>query len=318
MKDPTLRLVAATRTDSWYHAVVELDIDDGSAKDIRFAGWIGLIVNLMLAAAKFVAGVFGHSYAVVADAVHSLTDLMTDLAVIIGVGAWSKPADDRHPHGHGRIETMVTVIIGSALAAVAVGILWDAVLGNEHGSGGPPSPVALIVTLVSMLTKEALYHWTVAIGRRTDSQALVANAWHHRSDALSSIPVAVAVGLTLIDPRLAIVDRIGAVVVCVFIFRAGWGIVSPAIAQLVDTAAPEVDRQRIEQIATGVRGVLSAHALRTRYVGSMLAVDPHVEVDAKLSVAEGYEIGREVRRQLVADGPKVVDAMVQVEPYRTD
>jgi cation diffusion facilitator family transporter len=284
---------------------------------VRFAGWVGLVSNLALAAVKLTAGAVGHSQAVIADGVHSLTDLVTDVAVIIGVGVWSKPADLDHPHGHGRIETIVTVIIGSVLAAVAIGLFWEAVLGGSHPGEGTPGVVALVAALTSIVSKEILFQWTRAIGVRSNSQALVANAWHHRSDALSSIPAAIAVGVAVVDPRLAIVDRIGAVVVCLFIFHAAWKIVSPAIAQLVDAGAPEADRQRIEQIALGVRGVMSAHALRTRYVGSELAVDLHIEVDASLTVADGYEIGQEVRRQLIEEGPSVADALVQVEPYRT-
>jgi cation diffusion facilitator family transporter len=297
--------------------VVEQVTTAETVGEVRFAGWVGLVCNVALAAFKLTAGIVGHSYALVADAVHSLTDLVTDVAVIVGVGAWSKPADDRHPHGHGRIETIVTVMIGSVLAAVAVGIFWDAVLGRDHYPDDSPSLVALIAALVSIVTKETLFWWTRAVGTRVNSQALVANAWHHRSDALSSIPAAIAVAVAVVDPRLMVVDRIGAVVVCLFIFHAGWKIVSPAIAQLVDAAAPEVDRQRIEQIALGIRGVMSAHELRSRYVGSELAVDLHVEVEASLSVAAGYEIGQEVRRQLISDGPNVVDALVQVEPHNS-
>jgi cation diffusion facilitator family transporter len=287
----------------------------GAAGQVRRAGWVGLVSNLVLAAAKLTAGVVGHSHAVVADAVHSLTDVVTDVAVIVGVGVWSKPADTRHPHGHRRIETLVTVVIGSVLAAVAVGLVWDAFLGQEHAAGDSPAVIALAAALVSIVTKETLYRWTRAVGRRVESPALIANAWHHRSDALSSVPAALAVAVAVVRPQWAIVDRIGAVVVCVFIFHAGWRIVSPAIAQLVDTGAPEADRQRIEQIALGVKGVMSAHALRTRYVGPHLAVDMHVEVGDDLSVAEGYEIGQAVRRELIALGPNVADVLVQVEPY---
>jgi cation diffusion facilitator family transporter len=283
---------------------------------VRFAGWVGLISNLGLAAAKLAAGIVGHSQAVVADGVHSLTDLVTDLAVIVGVGVWSKPADLDHPHGHGRIETLVTVIIGSLLAAIAIGLFWEAVLGGGHPGEGTPGVIALVAVLLSIVTKEILFRWTRAVGVRVNSQALVANAWHHRSDALSSIPASVAVAVAVINPRLVVVDRIGAVVVCVFIFHAAWKIVSSAIAQLVDAGAPEVDRQRIEQIALGVSGVMSAHALRTRYVGPELAVDLHIEVDASLTVADGFEIAQEVRRQLIEEGPSVADALVQVEPYR--
>jgi cation diffusion facilitator family transporter len=292
--------------------------DAAAVDEVRFAGWIGLVANLGLAAAKLVAGIIGHSHAVVADAVHSFTDSVTDVAVIIGVRAWSKPADVRHPHGHGRIETLVTVVIGSLLAAAAVGIFWDAVLGQRRTAADAPGVIALVAAVASIVVKETLFQWTRMVGLRTGSSALEANAWHHRSDALSSIPAAAAVGAAVFNPEWMIVDRLGAVVVCLFIFHAGWKIVSPAIAQLIDAAAPEADRQRIEHIALGVGGVMSAHALRTRYVGPKLAVDLHVEVASDLSVAEGYEIGQEVRRQLIASGPNVVDVLVQVEPRDTD
>ncbi len=288
-----------------------------SAEDrqVRFAGWVGLVFNLALAGAKLAAGVVGHSQAVVADAVHSLSDAVTDVAIIAGVRYWSQPADDRHPHGHRRIETMVAAAIGGVLAAIAVGLGWEAI----RGLGRPvsvPRGIALGAAVLSIVVKEWLFQWTRAVGRQADSTALIANAWHHRTDAMSSVPAAIAVGVAMLDPRLAVVDRIGALVVCFIILYAAWRIVAPAIAQLADAAAPEGDRQRIEQLALGVRGVMSAHALRTRQVGSKLAVDLHVEVDAGLSVAEGYRIGQEVRRELLEFGPGVADVLVQVEPYR--
>lgn len=288
-----------------------LTIED---RRVRSAGWIGLILNLVLSAAKLAAGLVGRSQAVVADAVHSLSDAVTDVAIIAGVRFWSRPADDRHPHGHRRIETIVTAMIGAVLAAIAIGLGWEAV----RALGRPvavPRGLALGAALLSIVVKEWLFRWTRAVGRRADSPALIANAWHHRTDALSSIPAALAVGVAMIDPRLAVVDRVGALVVCAIILYAAWRIMMPAVAQLADTAAPEEDRQRLEQLAVGVDGVLSAHALRTRYVGSKLAVDLHVEVDARLSVGEGYRIGQRVRRELIDRGPRVSDVLVQIEPY---
>jgi cation diffusion facilitator family transporter len=279
---------------------------------------VGLVSNLALTVVKGVAGVIGNSHAVVADAVHSLTDIVTDIAIIAGVRYWSQPADDRHPHGHHRIETLVTLAIGLLLAGVAAGIALEAIRGSHLLAEGGPSTIALVAALLSLVAKEVLYRWTVAIGRRVDSPAVVANAWHHRSDALSSIPAALSVAVALAVPGWAFVDRIGAVVVCLFILYAACKIALPALAELVDTAAPEEDRQRIEQIALAVSGVISAHALRTRHVGPKLAVDLHVEVDAGLTVAEGYRIGQTVRRQLLESGPNVADVLVQVEPYRRD
>jgi cation diffusion facilitator family transporter len=281
---------------------------------VRFAGWVGLVANLGLAAIKLTAGIVGHSQAVVADAVHSLSDTFTDLAVILGVRYWSRPADEEHPHGHRRIETLVAVVIGLFLVTVAAGLAWEAI-SKAHGAGGVvPTGIALAAALLSIVVKEILYRWTLLVGQRADSLALVANAWHHRSDALSSVPAALAVGIVVVAPQWAFVDRIGAVVVCVFILYAAWRIVSPAVAQLVDTAAPPEERERLEAIARSVDGVRGAHALRTRYVGSSLAVDLHVVVAAELSVEEGHAIGEAVRRALTERGPKVADVLVKVEP----
>lgn len=273
-----------------------------------------MIVNLALAALKMTAGIVGHSHAVVADAVHSLSDLVTDFAVIAGVHFWSKPADDDHPHGHQRIETLVTVVIGLFLALVAFGLAWDAVSAGHDGDQPTPGAVALAAALISVAVKEALYRWTARVGERAHSPALVANAWHHRSDALSSLPAALAVTVSLVNPKLAVVDRIGAVAVCLFILYAAWKIVAPALAQLVDTAAPPDERQRLESLALAVDGVRDAHAIRTRYVGPNLAVDLHVVVDPGLSVEEGHAIGEAVRRTLIERDEQVHDVLVKVEP----
>ena len=278
-------------------------------------GWVGLLCNLLLAAAKAAAGILGHSQAVLADALHSLTDSVTDIAVILGVRYWTAPADEDHPHGHGRIETLITVVIGLAIGAVAIGMGTQAIRGLRHGPELAPSGIALVVALISIAVKEILYRWTARVGREVRSPALVANAWHHRSDAISSIPAAVAVAVTLIDPEWAIVDRVGAVVVCLLILQASWRILRPALDQLIDAGAPAADRRRIEELALKVDGVEAAHAVRTRFVGADLAVDLHVEVDGGLSVAEGHVIAVAVRRKLLEEGPNVNDAVVQIEPH---
>jgi cation diffusion facilitator family transporter len=287
-----------------------------AAQEVRRAAWVGLACNVGLVAVKAAAGVLGHSQAVLADAVHSLSDLVTDFALIFGVRYWSAPADEDHPHGHGRIETLITVAIGLILGVVAVGIGLRAIRGLRHGVAIAPTGIALGAAIFSIVVKEVLYRWTVAIGRRVKSPATVANAWHHRSDAFSSIPAAAAVGVALIDPEWAVVDRVGAVVVCLLILQAAWRILHPAVEQLVDRGAPAADRRRIEKLALEVEGVASAHALRTRYVGAELSVDLHVEVDGSLSVAEGHAIAMAVRRKLVDDGPDIADAVIQVEPLR--
>jgi cation diffusion facilitator family transporter len=279
-------------------------------------GWVGLLCNLVLATAKAVGGILGHSQAVLADALHSLTDSVTDIAVILGVRYWSAPADEDHPHGHGRIETLITVVIGLAVGAVAVGMGVEAIRGLREGTAFAPTGLALGVALVSIVVKEVLYRWTASVGREVRSPALVANAWHHRSDAISSIPAAAAVAFAMIDPEWVVVDRVGAVVVCLLILQASWKILRPAVDQLIDAGAPASDRRRIEELALQVDGVEAAHAVRTRYVGSDLAVDLHVEVDGGLSVGDGHAIAVAVRRKLVDEGPNVTDALVQIEPHR--
>jgi cation diffusion facilitator family transporter len=286
------------------------------AKQIRFAGWAGLVVNLVLAVIKLAAGWLGHSQAVMADAVHSVTDISTDIVVILGVRYWTAPADEDHPHGHRRLETLVTVFIGLVVAAAAIGIGWDAA-GSFGRPIHPPTTIALAAAVLSIGVKETLYRWTVRWSQKTGSVALAANAWHHRTDALSSIPVAAAVAIAMIDHRFAVVDRIGALVVAVFILHAAIRIIRPALDQLIDAGAPPGQRETLEKLAVEVEGVHSAHALRTRYVGSELAVDLHIEVEPELSVADGYEIANRVKHELMAHGPGVADVMVQIEPKQT-
>ncbi len=283
-------------------------------KKVRLAGFVGLVINLGLASVKLTAGLIGHSQAVVADAIHSLSDTVTDVALIFGVRYWSAPADENHPHGHRRFETLITVFIGVMVAAAAIGIGWEAIRSFNQPLH-PPSVIALAAALLSIGIKEALYQWTARMGRKTGSSALIANAWHHRTDALSSIPVAIAVSVAMVDHRLAIVDQIGALVVSVFVLHAAFRIIRPALDQLVDAGAPQAHRKELERLALDVDGVRAAHALRTRYIGSELAVDVHVEVDADLSVADGFRIAQKVKKDLLQRGPDVADVVVQIEPH---
>jgi len=284
--------------------------------EISRVTWIGLFANLFLAALKFTGGFLGNSQAVVADAVHSLSDMTTDIAILVGVKYWTKPADEMHPHGHQRLETMVTFGIGLTLVVAATGLIWNAVV-TLHGKGStPPGWIALAVALVSIVVKEILYRWTYATGRRIQSMPLVANAWHHRSDALSSLPVAIAVAGGLIAPTWSFLDHVGAVMVSLFIYQAAFKIMYPAFQKLLDAGASAEDLRRIRQISQGVQGVRNAHKIRTRYVGSSsLGVDLHIEVEALMTVRDGHNISEEVQQRLLANGPNIVDVVVHLEPY---
>jgi len=286
----------------------------GKADAARRITWIGLAANLLLCAAKFACGIAGKSQALVADAVHSLSDCSTDVAVLVGIPYWSAPADKGHPHGHRRIETAVTASIAIVLAGVGAGLVWKALTTLREHHESAPGLIALFAALASIFVKEALYRWTNSVGKRTRSPALIANAWHHRSDSLSSIPVVLAVAGARIGPSWWFLDHVGAVVVSVFIFGAAWKIGWPALKQLVDAGAPEKAREQIRQIALGVEQVCHIHAVRTRYMGDGLAVDLHVKVDGGLTVREGHDISEEVKRRLLDRGPDLVDVVVHLEP----
>jgi len=285
------------------------------AVGVRKVTWIGLGINLALAALKLVCGLLGRSQAVVADAVHSVSDCATDVAILVGVRYWIKPPDDCHPHGHRRIETVVTVLIGVSLAGVAVGLGYRAVTTLLAPNGGTPGWIALVAAGISIVTKEALYRWTVIVGRRVKSSAVIANAWHHRSDAFSSIPAFIAVGGALLMPGWNWLDHLGAIVVSLFILHSAFGILRPAYNELVDAGAPAMVRGELTALAESVPGVREVHGLRTRFLGELLHVDLHVQVDPQLTVQEGHDIGGAVKYKLLSEGPDVADVLVHLEPF---
>lgn len=280
----------------------------------RVTAW-GLLANLGLAALKLVTGLLSASQGLVADAVHSLSDSSTDMAVLLGAPYWSAPADEQHPHGHGRIETIITLAIGIVLAAVGAGLAYHALASIEKGHVETPGWVAFAAACVSIVVKEWLYRWNIQVGRRLKSSALMANAWHHRSDALSSIPVAVAVLASCIWPAWSFLDRVAAVIVSALILYVAWQVVWPALRQLSDAGAAREQQEAILAVVRETEGVRSVHALRTRHIGPGLQIDLHVLVDPDLTVHQGHNIAGAVKRRLLRDVPEVVDVLVHVEPY---
>lgn len=277
--------------------------------------WIGLAVNLILFVTKFVLGFLGSSQAVIADAFHSLSDLSTDIAILFGIKFWSAPPDECHPYGHKRIETIVTMVIGIALSIIALGIGYNALILLRKANLKPPGKIAVFGAILSILLKEAVYHWTMAVGTRIKSPALIANAWHHRSDAISSIPVVIAVTVAIFYPNFAFIDLIGALVVSLFILKISWDIIRPAALELADSGASEHDRDKIKSIVMEVDGVRNAHAIRTRKLGSGIYVDLHVLVDGEMTVQKGHLVSHEVKNKLLLKGPDILDVVVHIEPY---
>ena len=277
----------------------------------------GMMGNVALSALKAASGWLAGSQALLADAVHSASDLVTDVAVLMGVRYWTAPADEEHPYGHGKIQAVVAAAIGLVLVAVAFGIgrtalqrLLAAADGNEPSA---PAAFAFWIAVVSLVAKEAVYRWTRAVARRFRSSALEANAWHHRSDAISSIPVALALAVSYFVPSLAWVDSLGALVVAVFILKAAWDVVKPAVEELTDAEMPGKSAE-VARIALRVKGVKGCHRVRTRRYGGVFQADLHVQVARTLSVVEGHAIGHAVRDAIRAAGIDVVDAVVHVEP----
>lgn len=283
-------------------------------KYIRKVTLIGLIGNLLLFGFKLTAGIVGASQAVVADAVHSLSDCTTDVAVFVGAHYWSQPADQSHPYGHGRLETLVTIFIGVILLAAALGLGWNAIETLHEKHQKPPGWIALIAAAVSILCKECIYRWTARAGRRVKSAALTANAWHHRTDALSSVPVVFAVGAAVIVPSWTFLDHVGAILVSLLIFHAALKIIWPGIQELIDSGAPAETSEKIMAIALQNPCVREVHKIRTRYISNSVHVDLHILVDGRLTVSEGHDIAGDVKGRILLEGPDVVDVVVHVEP----
>jgi len=292
------------------------ELEQNRNYQVKKLTWAGLVCNLCLSAIKFICGIVGGSQAVVADAIHSLSDITTDIAILMGIKFWTKPADAEHPHGHHKIETVVTIIIGFILIVVASGLVWNAINTIHGGHETSPGWIAMVAALLSIVVKEILYRWTVRTGRRIRSMPLIANAMHHRSDAFSSIPVVVAVAGAAIEPTWAFLDHIGAVVVSFFIYQAAFKIVKPTLHKLLDSGAPEEDLQKIREIVMDTTGVKSVHGVRTRYLGcSSLAVDLHILVDGEMKVCHGHDISEQVKKRLLRKGPDVLDVIVHLEPF---
>jgi len=288
---------------------------DSDARKIRNITLVSMFVNLSLAGLKFVVGFLGSSQAVIADAIHSLSDITTDIAVIFGVRFWTAPPDIDHPYGHRRIETIISIIIGIALVSVAIGLGLNAIETIRKPSVSQTTWIAIIGPIVSVFLKELMYQWTIRLGKELKSSAVMANAWHQRSDALSSIPALIAVAVAAINPAWAFVDQIGALIIALFILKVAWNIIWPAISELADRGAPESERLMLTQIAADVCEVREIHGLRTRKLGSKIMVDLHVLVDQNISVRAGHDISEKVKEALLEKGPDVVDVVVHLEPW---
>jgi len=280
---------------------------------------VGMGVNMLLAGGKLAAGILGQSAAMVADAVHSLSDFATDIVVIFGVMFGAKPRDRSHRYGHGKIETLAAAVVAVALFTVGVGILLagvgniiKALQGEQLES---PGVIAFVAAVVSIIVKEWLYRATVCVAVQIKSEAVRANAWHHRSDAFSSIGTGLGIGgAVLLGNEWVILDPLAAVIVSVFIFKVAWQILARSMNELLEGALPEDEERRIHAIINSVDGCHGAHEIRTRMIGSTLAVDMHAQVDGEMSVREGHAIATRIEKVLRKKYGRDTIISVHIEP----
>lgn len=274
---------------------------------------VGVLVNLVLAASKTIIGFTAQSQALVADGIHSLSDLLSDGLVYFAAKQANHGPDEAHPYGHGRFETAATLGLGILLVLVAIGITWDAV-GRLFTPDAllHPKPLALYAALFSIVANEALYHYTAHVARKIKSDLLQANAWHHRSDALSSVVVLIGVGGTMAG--LPYLDAIAAVGVGLMIAKIGWDLSWPAFQELVDEGLDEERLASIRDIIHQIGGVQDIHMLRTRRIGGEATVDVHILVAPWLSVSEGHMIGQAVIDRLMDQVTEVTDVTVHIDP----
>lgn len=263
----------------------------------------GSVVNLLLVGLKAFAGLAGHSAAMISDAVHSLSDFITDIVVLVFVRVSARPQDEGHDYGHGKYETVATLFIGLALAAAAVGIVVSGAQKLASWLKGEelpaPGMLALWAALISIVVKELLYQYTRLKGKKLDSPALVANAWHHRSDALSSIGAAIGIGgAILLGKRWTVLDPLASIVVGAMLVKVAWDLLGPSFGELTDSSLPADMENEMLEIIKAVPGVEDPHNLRTRRVGNRIAAEVHIRLDGSLSLADAHDKASEVERRL--------------------
>ena len=282
---------------------------------------IGSIANFLLVLLKFVAGFVGNSAAMIADAVHSLSDFVTDVIVIVFVRFAHKPKDELYAYGYGKYETLATAIIGVLLFIVGSGILWDGGWKIYHyfADGTLPEPhiIAFYMALVSIAVKELLYRYTAAVGRAVKSQVVVANAWHHRSDAMSSIGTAVGIGGAIFfGDGFEILDPVAAIVVSFFIMKVAIQLIIPSLGELLEKSLPEEVQEQIRQIILSYPGVSEPHHLRTRRIGNTYAIDVHLRMDGDMPLRIAHDHVSAIERKIRAAFGMQTHISIHLEPVK--
>lgn len=293
--------------------------EDNRLKQGLRVTYVGVAANTVLVLLKFLAGILGRSTAIIADAVHSVSDFGSDIVVIAGLKLGERPADDTHHYGHGKIETLSAVILGFVLILTGLGILVSGIakmVGFFKGIPlAKPGWIALYAALASIIVKEWLYHYTVKVGRKIDSPSVVANAVHHRSDALSSLGVLLGIGgAILLGQKWRVLDPAAAVIVSFFILKVAFKIIKESLNELLEASLGAEVEQEIVAIALQVEGACQPHNLKTRKIGNKVAIDLHIYVDRLLNIEEAHTISTQVENRLKARFGDSAIIYVHVEP----
>lgn len=287
-----------------------------SLKKLRHVTAVGLWINLLISLLKLLAGVASSSQALIADGWHSFSDCISDLVILVASRYWEAPADECHPHGHRRIEVAITAIIGLGLGVVATAIFFNGLISLHRDQVAESSELALIVVLLSLLAKEGLYHFTMWHARKIKSEVLRANAWHHRSDALSSVPVFIALTVSYYDSSWSFLDPLAALFVVFFLYKAAYEIAGPALQKLLDGGAPPQLVQQIRSEILDLSEIKGVNNIRTRYIGNHeIAVEVDIAVDGSFTVLKGHELANATRDRIKERIEDVVDVVVHVDPW---
>ena len=290
----------------------EKDIGEERYKITTRVTIIGAVVNFVLAVFKIIIGTIGHSHALIVDGIHSFSDLLSDALVVFAAKKGNEEPDEDHPYGHARIETAFAAVLGGILIAVGIGIVIDALEKLTSGNIVTPESMTIWVALLSVLSKEILYRYTLIYANRLNSPILKANAWHHRSDAISSIVVLVGIAGSM--SGVPYLDAAAAVIVSMMIAKIGWGIAKESIEQLVDKGLDPEQVKSITQHISEIPGVSQMHMLRSRQMGADALLDVHIEVAPQLSVSEGHRISDEVSKELTEEFPDIAQVLVHIDP----
>ncbi len=294
---------------------------DSREKKIFRVTLAGSAANLVLMVFKFIAGIMGHSAAMIADAFHSLSDFITDIIVLVFVKISSKPQDASHDYGHGKYETLATLLIGLGLVAVALGIIVSGAVKFSHWLSGEniaaPGKLALWAAIISIVVKELIYRYTISQGKNLDSAAVIANAWHHRSDALSSIGAAIGIGGAIaFGDRWTVLDPLASIVVGAMLFKVAWELLKESVDELTEHSLSDESENEILEIISSFPDVSEPHNLRTRKINNRVAVDLHVRMDGEISLEDAHHRATEIENCIREKFGKDSIVNIHMEPVK--